>query len=62
MNKEDPKLLAVLNNLHDTIARYDPENVYNMDETGLFFQLVPRYTLLVPFEDVSSIREKKIKE
>ena len=30
-----------------------------MDETGLFFRLLPKYTLLMPFEDVSSTRGKK---
>ena len=30
-----------------------------MDETGLFFRLLPKYTLLIPFEDVSSTRGKK---
>ena len=55
MDKEYPKLLGTLNDLHYTIARYDSENVYNMDETELFFQLLLRYTLLMPFEDVSSI-------
>ena len=30
-----------------------------MDETGLFFRLLPKYTLLMPFEDYSSTREKK---
>ena len=30
-----------------------------MDETGLFFRLLPKYTLLMPFEDVSSTRRKK---
>ena len=40
-------------------CKYDLENVYTMDETGLFFWLLPRYTLLMPFEDVSSTRGKK---
>ena len=30
-----------------------------MDETGLFFWLLPKYTLLMPFEDVTSTRAKK---
>ena len=30
-----------------------------MDETGLFFRLLLKYTLLMPFEDVSSTREEK---
>ena len=30
-----------------------------MDETSVFFRLLPKYTLLMPFEDVSSTRGKK---
>jgi hypothetical protein len=34
-----------------------------MDETGLFYKVVPRYTILMPNEDVSTIRgQKKCKE
>ena len=59
VDQEDPKLLAALDDLYATISRYNPENVYNMDETGLFFRLLPRYTLLMPFEDLSTTRGKK---
>jgi hypothetical protein len=37
VNKSDLGLLAALDDLYAIIAQYDPENVYNMDETGLFF-------------------------
>ena len=30
-----------------------------MDQTGLFFRLLPKYTLLMPFEDGCSTRGKK---
>jgi len=30
-----------------------------MDETGLFFQLLPRYNLLMPNEDISTTKGKK---
>ena len=59
VNKNDPELLAALEELEGIIARYDPENVYNMDETGLFFRLLPRYSLLMPNEDISATRGKK---
>jgi hypothetical protein len=59
VNKSDPGLLATLNDLYAIIAQYDLENVYNMDETGLFFRLLPRYNLLMPDEDISTIRGKK---
>jgi hypothetical protein len=52
VNKSDPGLLAALDDLYAIIAQYDPENVYNMDETGLFFRLLPRYSLLMPDEDI----------
>jgi hypothetical protein len=52
VNKFDPRLLVVLNDLYAIIAQYDPENVYNMDETSLFFHLLPKYNLLMPDEDI----------
>jgi hypothetical protein len=59
VNKSDLGLLAALDDLYAIIAQYDLENVYNMDETGLFFRLLPRYNLLMPDEDISTIRGKK---
>jgi hypothetical protein len=37
VNKNDPELLATLEELYGIIAQYDLKNVDNMDETGLFF-------------------------
>lgn len=37
VNKDDLELLAALRDLYDIIEQYDPENIYNMDETRLFF-------------------------
>jgi hypothetical protein len=54
VDRDDPALLASLDLVYDLISQYDPENVYNEDETGLFFRLLPRYTILMPYEDVSS--------
>jgi hypothetical protein len=59
VNKFDLGLLVVLDDLYAIIAQYDPENVYNMDETGLFFRLLPRYSLLMPDEDISTTKGKK---
>jgi hypothetical protein len=59
VNKSDPGLLAALDDLYAIIAQYDPENVYNMDEIGLFFRLLPKYSLLMPDEDISTTRGKK---
>ncbi len=43
VNKNDPKLLAALEEFYRIIAQYDPKNVYNMDKTSLFFQLLLIY-------------------
>ncbi len=59
VNKSDPGLLAALDDLYTIIAQYDPQNVYNMDKTGLFFRLLLRYNLLMPDEDISTTRGKK---
>ena len=37
VDRENPDLVAALNKLYAIIAKYDSKNVYNMDETGLFF-------------------------
>jgi len=59
VDKNDPELLSALEELYSIIVQYDPENVYNMDETGLFFRLLPKYSILMPNEDISSTRSKK---
>jgi hypothetical protein len=59
VDKNDPELLSALEELYSIITQYDPENVYNMDETGLFFRLLPRYSILMPNEDISNTRGKK---
>ncbi len=59
VNKNDLKLLAALVELYGIIAQYDPENVYNMDKTSLFFWLLPRYSLLMPNKDMSTTKGKK---
>jgi hypothetical protein len=59
VNKNDPKLLVALEELYMIIMQYDPKNVYNMDDTSLFFRLLPRYGLLMPNNDISTTRGKK---
>jgi hypothetical protein len=59
VDKNDLELLSTLKELYSIITQYDPENVYNMDEIGLFFHLLPRYSILMPNEDISSTRGKK---
>ena len=37
INRNDPELLTCLERFYTIVNEYDPSNVYNMDETGLFF-------------------------
>ena len=56
-------MLTQLDALYDIIKEYDPEQVYNMDEMGLLYQKLPRYSLLMPNEYVSTVSgKKKIKD
>ncbi len=57
VDKDD--LLAQLHVLHDIIKEYDPEQVYNMHERGLFYRQLPLYGLHLPSEDVSTVRGRK---
>ena len=59
VKKDDPELLAMLSKLYAVIEQYDLENVYNMDEMGLFFRILPRYSLLMPNEDMLTTRGKE---
>ena len=59
VDKKNPELLAAFKVLCSVIAQYEPECVYNMDETGLFFRLLPRYTILMPSEGINTTCGKK---
>jgi hypothetical protein len=59
VDKDDPVLLKKLSDLEQLIDTYDIMNVYNMDETGLFYRMMPNYTLLMPDEDITTARGKK---
>lgn len=59
VDRNHPDMLLKLSQLEQLIDQYDEDNVYNMDETGLFFRLIPRYTLLLPHEDIQTARGKK---
>lgn len=45
--------------LKDVLQRYNPCDVFNLDETGLFFQLVPDKTLTFQSEDCSGGKKSK---
>lgn len=60
VNKDDPTLLEQLNKLYEIISTYDPEFIYNMDETGLFYRVIPNFSVLLPSEKSDEVRGKKV--
>lgn len=42
--------------LRKTLSGYDIDNIYNVDETGLFYKLLPRKMYILPTEDKKSLR------
>jgi hypothetical protein len=46
------ELLAALEELYKIIVQYDLENVYNMDKTSLFFQLLLTYLRQMTIHDM----------
>ncbi|UYV81550.1 hypothetical protein LAZ67_20001513 [Cordylochernes scorpioides] len=50
-----------LTNLNSILANsgYDPDNIYNADETGLFFQLIPDRTLAHKDENCRGVKRMK---
>jgi hypothetical protein len=52
VNKKDLELLAALEELYEIIVQHDLENVYNMDEIGLFFQLLLKYLRQMTINDM----------
>jgi len=60
VDKGDPVLLAALAALSRLVAGYAPSAIFNMDETGLFYRVLPRCTLLVSTEDPKDVRGRKV--
>ena len=58
--EDDPSLLRAQGELYALIARYQRENVSSMDEVGLFFGKLPKYTRLLPSENTSTTRDGKL--
>ncbi|RHY23969.1 hypothetical protein DYB32_009015 [Aphanomyces invadans] len=48
-----------LKQLRDKIMHYSPDRIYNMCETSLFYQLVPSYNILCPFES-AEVQQRKM--
>ena len=42
---ENPDAIAQMQNLRRLVIEYDPDDILNMDETGLFWKLTPDRTL-----------------
>ena len=40
VQKDDPVLLLKLEELYKEIKKYDPSQIYNMDETDIFLELL----------------------
>ena len=60
VDRTDPPLLESLDKLYEAIKKYALSWVYNIDEAGLFHRLQPCYSLLMPNEDVSTVKGIKI--
>ncbi|RHY83808.1 hypothetical protein DYB35_011818 [Aphanomyces astaci] len=54
VDQTDPELLVKLDALADVVVGYNNSYVFNMDETELFFRVLPRYSLLALGEDMAS--------
>jgi hypothetical protein len=52
VNNNDLELLVALEELYEIIAQYDPQNIYNIDEIGLFFRLLSRYLRQMTIHDI----------
>ena len=59
VGKTGPLLLESLDKLYESIRKYPPSLVFNMNEAGLFHKLLTYISLLMPNEDVSNIKGKK---
>ena len=45
--------------LREKLGDYEPSNIYNVDETGLFFKFLPRRTYICTHEHKKSVRGTK---
>lgn len=48
-----------MSELRKRLSSYDVENVYNVDETGLFYKLIPRRTYILACENKNTLRGTK---
>lgn len=48
-----------MNNVREALLRYDLHFVFSMDETGLFFKLLPRQTCIIKSENRKTLHGTK---
>ncbi len=48
-----------MDEIRQDLEKYDPENIYNWDETGLYFKLIPHSTYTAPNEERRQVRGTK---
>ena len=53
------EVASAIANLRAQLREYDTDCIYNVDETGLFFKLLPRRTYICSYENKKSIRGTK---
>ena len=51
--------VPAMNDLRSSLSVYDPENIFNMDETGLFYRAMPARTYLAANENRQTVRGTK---
>ena len=56
VNKDDLKLLSKLKELYKYVDKYYLANIYNIDETGIFYKMQPKYGLVKLTKNPKSIR------
>ncbi|CAB1100159.1 unnamed protein product [Ectocarpus sp. CCAP 1310/34] len=56
---DDEAIADELRKLREVIAKYDPENIINCDETALQYRMSPRRSYTTPGEDKSTVRGVK---
>jgi hypothetical protein len=56
---QQPQTIEAISNLKALIETYEPQNVFNMDETGLYYRCLPNKSFLIPVENKRDSRGKK---
>jgi hypothetical protein len=56
---DDAAIAHELRKLRDVIAKYDPENIINCDETALQYRMLPRSSYIAPGENKITVRGVK---